>query len=102
MAVDEDDVRAVATLACLGVAPERLPALARELNGILAHMEQLASVDVSRAAEASALVGGMPLRPDSGVQAHLARPRESFAPAMRDGLFVVPRLDSHDDAGSAA
>lgn len=102
MAVHEDDVQKVAGLARLGVAPERLPALARELNGILAHMAQLAAVESSAAIMASAVVDGMLLRADDGVQAPLARPREAFAPAMRDGLFVVPRLDSHDDAGSAA
>ena len=102
MPVHVDDVRAVAALARLGVAADRLPALARELNGILVHMEQLSAVEIPAPAAVDSSPLGKPLRPDDGVQVTLARPLESFAPVMRDGLFVVPRLDSHDDGGSAA
>ena len=40
---------------------------------------------------------GTPLRVDGGNQIPLARPREAFAPAMRDGFFIVPRLATHED-----
>ncbi|MEP7347255.1 MAG: Asp-tRNA(Asn)/Glu-tRNA(Gln) amidotransferase subunit GatC [Gemmatimonadaceae bacterium] len=100
--MQDDDVRAVAALARLGVAPDRLPALARELNGILAHMEQLSAVEIPVTGETGASPAAMPLRPDDGVQIPMERARESFAPVMRDGFFVVPRLESHDDGGSAA
>ena len=43
---------------------------------------------------------GTPLRVDGGNQVPLARPREAFAPAMRDGFFLVPRLATHEDAGT--
>ena len=102
MAVHADDVRAVAALARLGVAPERLQALAIELSGILEHMAQLSAVENSDASLASTWMEGMPLRPDVGVPLPLVGVREGLAPAMRDGFFVVPRLDSHDDADSAA
>ena len=102
MAVHADDVQAVAALARLGVAPERLPALARELSGILEHMAQLSAVENSDASPTGALMEGMPLRADDGAQVPLEGAREAFAPAMRGGFFVVPRLDTHDDAGSAA
>ena len=29
----------------------------------------------------------------------LVLPRDAFAPLMRDGFFLVPRLATHDDAG---
>jgi hypothetical protein len=39
----------------------------------------------------------MPLRADGGEQLRLARPRERFAPDMRDGFYLVPRLATHED-----
>ena len=41
MSVSEEDVRHVATLARLGLDPERIPTLVAELNVILAHMDVL-------------------------------------------------------------
>ena len=32
----------------------------------------------------------------------LARKPEEFAPEMRDGFFIVPRLSSHEDVGGGA
>ena len=107
MAVTHDDVRHVAGLARLGVDPARLDALVRELNGILAHMEQLSAVDtrgVDIATDASRRsVADDPattLRADEGPQIPLLLPREAFAPAMRDGFFLVPRLATHEDDDS--
>jgi aspartyl-tRNA(Asn)/glutamyl-tRNA(Gln) amidotransferase subunit C len=44
----------------------------------------------------------MPLRVDAGPPYPLARPPGSFAPSMRDGFFLVPRLASHEDVGDDA
>ena len=103
MAVTPDDVRHVAALARLGIPDERVPALVGELNGILAHMEVLAKVKTNAAARAESVgAAGMPLRTDDGPQLRLGRPRESFAPQMRDGFLLVPRLSTHEDAGESA
>ena len=32
----------------------------------------------------------------------LERPREAFAPQMRDGFFLVPRLSTHEDPEAAS
>ena len=102
MAVSEDDVRHVAALARLGVPAERLPALARELSGILGHMEVLGRVKTFDREPVSGVgSGGMPLRADGGDAYALERAREDFAPATRDGFFLVPRLSTHADAGAA-
>jgi aspartyl-tRNA(Asn)/glutamyl-tRNA(Gln) amidotransferase subunit C len=101
MAVSEDDVRHVATLARLGLDPERLPTIAAELNGILAHMDVLSKVDTSSVGPVTGIgAAGTPLRVDGGNQIPLARPREAFAPSMRDGFLLVPRLATHEDAGA--
>jgi aspartyl-tRNA(Asn)/glutamyl-tRNA(Gln) amidotransferase subunit C len=98
MAVTFDDVRHIASLARLGVDEARLPALVAELNAILGHMDVLQRADVSGVpADAPAGEASMPLRSDDGEQVPLARPRAAFAPEMRDGFFLVPRLATHED-----
>lgn len=98
MAVTRDDVAHVAELARIALDEARVGDLVRELNGILAHMDELRKVD-TEGVEATAGVGdaGTPLRPDEGPPIPLDRPREKFAPAMRDGFFMVPRLSTHED-----
>jgi aspartyl-tRNA(Asn)/glutamyl-tRNA(Gln) amidotransferase subunit C len=99
VSVTVEDVRHIAALARLGLPPERIPALVAELNRILGHMEVLGAVPSrpdQRVAGVSA--GGMPLREDTGPQIPLARVRDEFAPAMRDGFFLVPRLATHEDS----
>lgn len=98
MSVTHDEVRHIATLARLKLESERLTHLADELNGILAHVEALRGANTADVLSDVDESLGMPLRADDGVQRPLAAPRESFAPAMRDGFFLVPRLDTHEDA----
>ena len=95
-----DDVRHIAELARLGLDPERARSLVAELNTILSHMEALSKVDTS-GVEATIGVGaaGTPLRQDVGAAPRLARTPDAFAPAMRDGFLVVPRLSTHETAG---
>ena len=102
MAVTERDVQHIATLARLGLDPARVPALVRELNGILGHMEALSKVDTRLVEPVVGIgAGGMPLRTDDGPPYPLERERADFAPAMRDGFFLVPRLATHADGAAA-
>jgi|SRR5690606_9031630 aspartyl-tRNA(Asn)/glutamyl-tRNA(Gln) amidotransferase subunit C len=100
MAVSKEDVMHVAGLARLGVEPGRLTTLAAELSSILSHMDVLQRVNVERV-QAAVGVGerGMPLRPDEGPPLGMERTLDTFAPEMRDGFILVPRLDTHGDAG---
>ena len=101
MSVTDAEVRHVAALARLGLDAEQLPTIAAELNGILAHMEVLSKVDTSSIGAVTGVgTAGTPLRVDGGNQIPLARPREAFAPAMRDGFLIVPRLATHEDPES--
>ncbi len=102
MAVSEQDVRHVAALARLGVDDARVPALVAELNGILVHMDALQRVKTDGPAVAGVGSGGMPLRDDAGPQYPLAHPRTDFAPSMRAGFFLVPRLATHTALGASA
>ena len=103
MAVTTDDVRHIADLAKLGLDPARVNDLVVELNTILEHMDALAKVDTA-GVEATIGVGaaGTPLRADTGAPPRLRRTPDAFAPAVRDGFFVVPRLSTHEVAGADA
>lgn len=99
-AVSLDDVRRAAALARLGLTDEQARALTRELNGILDHMAVLQGVDTTGVSEYCATGNPMSLREDHGPAIPLVDPPAAFAPRMRDGFFVVPRLASHEDAGA--
>jgi aspartyl-tRNA(Asn)/glutamyl-tRNA(Gln) amidotransferase subunit C len=93
MSVELDEVRHIASLARLGIPAERLGALAQELSGILAHMAVLQRVDTSGAEDLTSIE--TPWRDDHGPPTRLLRPIEAFAPKVRDGFFIVPRLATH-------
>lgn len=98
MAVTHEDLLHIADLARVGVDETRVAELTRELSSILAHMEELAQVDTSTVALAAGVgSGGTPLRSDDRVAPLMQGSLESFAPSMRDGFFIVPRLATHED-----
>lgn len=99
MAVTIDDVRHIATLARLGLTDERAALLLAEMNTILGHMEVLSKVDTDGVPEAVGVgTGGLPVRADDVAPIPLARSLDAFAPALRDGFFLVPRLSTHESA----
>jgi aspartyl-tRNA(Asn)/glutamyl-tRNA(Gln) amidotransferase subunit C len=102
MSVTREDVLHIAQLARLGIDSERADQLTRELSAILAHMEVLSQVDTSTVpATAGVGSGGTPLRPDASIAPPMTGTLESFAPAMRDGFFIVPRLATHEDSAES-
>ena len=103
MSVTPDDVRHVAALARLSIPEAELASYVSQLNAILAHMEALQQVpSAGAAAAADGARAGMALRPDVIAPMPLTRAPEAFAPLMRDGFFLVPRLATHEDAGEGA
>ncbi len=98
MSVSIDEVKHIAALARLGMDDSRLAALANELNSILDHIEVLRTADTSTVVNDDAAGRGeLPLRADELNPVQLSRTREEFAPSMRDGFFIVPRLATHED-----
>ncbi len=92
------DVRRIAELARLGLDPAQVGTLVEQLNGILRHMEVLSAVEpVAASGRGAADSRETPLRADVVAPIPLLRPREGFAPSMRDGFFLVPRLATHED-----
>jgi aspartyl-tRNA(Asn)/glutamyl-tRNA(Gln) amidotransferase subunit C len=102
MSVSIDEVRHVAALARLGLDESRLESLAASLSSILQHIEVLATADTSGVAddEVSAR-GAMQLRLDGGAPLPMLRALEDFAPQMREGFLIVPRLATHEEEAGA-
>ncbi len=98
MSVTHDDVRHVAQLARLAVTENRLDGLVAELNGILGHMDALSEVDTGSAGAMPVSSESTPLRSDTSGPIPLLRPLASFAPSVKDGFILVPRLATHEDS----
>jgi aspartyl-tRNA(Asn)/glutamyl-tRNA(Gln) amidotransferase subunit C len=97
VAVTIHDVQHIATLARLGLEPARAETLVAELNMILGHMDALAKVDTEGVQEAIGIgARGLPVRSDADPSVPLARSLDAYAPALRDGFLLVPRLSTHE------
>lgn len=93
MSITEDEARKVAHLARIAVDDAQLPALARELSGILHFMEQLTEVDVD-GIEPMTGVTPMRLKRREDVVTTGGMPERilSNAPDAREGFFAVPKV----------
>ncbi len=93
MAVDEATVRKVAHLARIRVEEARLPALARELSGILALVEQLQEVDVAGVEPMTAVTPmKLKLREDLVTDGADRDAVLANAPLTREGFYAVPKV----------
>ena len=102
MSISIDDVRHIAALARLELTDERAASLVQELNTILGHMGELSKVNTTGVQEAIGVgARGLPTRTDSGPPIPLERSLDAFAPSLREGLLLVPRLSSHETADEA-
>lgn len=93
MSIDENTAARVAKLARIKVAPEALPALAQEFNGILGFIEQLSEVDVEGVEPMTSVTPQRLKRRadvvnDGNQQAAIL----SNAPDAREGFFAVPKV----------
>lgn len=97
MAVTIDDVRHIAGLARLNLTATHAGTVVAELNTILGHMDELSKVDTAGVQESIGVgAGGLQVRPDTGGPIPLACSIDAFAPALRDGFLLVPRLSTHE------
>jgi aspartyl-tRNA(Asn)/glutamyl-tRNA(Gln) amidotransferase subunit C len=99
MALSIDDVRKIASLARLRLAPEEEAAFAGQLGKIVDYIDQLQRVDTGQ--EQSAIAGAAtaaPAAPKAPEEPDLIRPclpREAFlgnAPAALGGFLLVPAV----------
>ncbi|HLW70615.1 MAG TPA: Asp-tRNA(Asn)/Glu-tRNA(Gln) amidotransferase subunit GatC [Candidatus Binataceae bacterium] len=88
-----EQVRHVARLARLELAPEEEGALQNDLSAILTYVDKLNQLDTS-AIPPTAQVGeiGVPMRADEVLNAPAAEPMLANAPARQDHFFRVPKI----------
>lgn len=93
MAIDAATVRKVARLARIAEPEDRIEPLAKELNGIIAWIEQLNEVDTDGVEPmTSAVAVAMPMRDDVVTEGGDASVVLANAPKADKGFFVVPKV----------
>ena len=93
MSVDSDTVTAMARLARLRVDAGELPALTARFNGSLALFDQLREIATEGVEPmANALDATQPLRDDVVTEGDQRALLQAVAPAVQDGLYLVPRV----------
>ena len=93
MSLSADDVAKIAHLARLAVNPQQTEALGRELSNILDLVAQMDAVDTADVTPmAHPLEMAQRLRPDSVTEDNRRDLYQAHAPAVENGLFLVPKV----------
>ena len=93
MSLSDSDVAKIAHLARLAVPPEQYATLGRELSNILDLVAQMDAVDTAGVEPmAHPLEMAQRLRPDEVTEENRRALYQAGAPAVEDGLFLVPRV----------
>ncbi len=91
--MDTDTVKKIAHLARLAISEADIPLYARNLSDILALVEQMNAVDTTGIAPlAHPLDAVQRLRPDQVSEDDERERFQSIAPAVQDGLYLVPKV----------
>ena len=93
MAIGPAEVAQIAHLARLSVSADDADRYARDLSDILSFVEQLSAVDTAGVTPmAHPLDMAQRLRPDEITEADQRERFQAIAPAVEDGLYLVPRV----------
>lgn len=93
MSLSNDDVRRIARLARIAITAEESGEVLERLNRMLALIEEMRAVDVSGVEPMShALDLAQRLRADEVTEADRHALYQSVAPAVQDGLYLVPKV----------
>jgi aspartyl-tRNA(Asn)/glutamyl-tRNA(Gln) amidotransferase subunit C len=97
MSLSDDQVRRIARLARIEIAPAEVKPVVDRLNRVLGLIEQMRAVDtagiepMSHPLDAS-LAQGQRLREDKVTAPDSRDAFQSVAPATQDGLYLVPKV----------
>jgi len=93
MSLTPEQVKQVAHLARLELKPEQIEPMARQLSTILDMVGQLAKADTSGTEPmAHPLDMAQRLRPDAITEDNRREAFQAHAPAVKDGLYLVPKV----------
>lgn len=97
MALTSDDVRRIAHLARLELRPDEQAAMLQQLNGFFGIVERMSAVD-TRGVEplytplSAVQQVHLRLRDDVVTESDERAANQASAPAVEDGLFLVPKV----------
>ena len=93
MSLERDDVKKIAHLARLAIDEADIPGYATNLSNILHLVEQMNAVNTDNVAPmAHPLDAVQRLRPDEVTESDQRAHFQAHAPAVEDGLFLVPKV----------
>ena len=93
MSVDSDTIRRIARLARIAVDDEQLASMEKDLNALLAWVEQLSEVNVDRVPPMTSVVEQkLKMRDDVVTDGGRTERVLTNAPSSEDGFFLVPKV----------
>lgn len=93
MSLSDDQIRRLARLARIALEPGETREVADRLNRILALVDEIQAVDTAGIEPMShALDVVQRLRPDEVTEPNRREDYQSVAPAVEDGLYLVPKV----------
>jgi len=93
MALDRSDVEKIAHLARLGLAEADLPPITAALNSILGLVDQMQAVNTDGIEPLAPPLEASPrLRADVVTERNHREAYQSIAPAVENGLYLVPKV----------
>jgi aspartyl-tRNA(Asn)/glutamyl-tRNA(Gln) amidotransferase subunit C len=91
--ISHDDVRRIADLARIEVTADEVDAVHGKLAAIFGLIDELAAIDTTGIEPmAHVLDAVLPLRDDAVTEPDRHALYQSIAPAVEDGLYLVPRV----------
>jgi aspartyl-tRNA(Asn)/glutamyl-tRNA(Gln) amidotransferase subunit C len=97
MPLTPEDVSRIAHLARLALTPDEEPVMLAQLNGFFSIVEQMGAVDTSGVEPLYTPLSAIQdvqlrLREDKVTEGNDREANQRSAPAVEDGLFLVPRV----------
>jgi len=93
MSIEQDEIEKIAELARIRIAPDQIGQVTRRITEILHMVDQLQAVDTSEVAPmANPLDATQRLRPDEVTETNRREAFQAIAPAVENGLYLVPRV----------
>jgi aspartyl-tRNA(Asn)/glutamyl-tRNA(Gln) amidotransferase subunit C len=97
MPLTPEDVSRIANLARLALTPDEEPVMLAQLNGFFSIVEQMGAVDTSGTEPLYTPLSAIQdvqlrLRDDVVTERNEREANQRSAPAVEDGLFLVPRV----------
>jgi aspartyl-tRNA(Asn)/glutamyl-tRNA(Gln) amidotransferase subunit C len=93
MAIEQDEIEKIAELARIRISDEEIGQVTQRITEILHMVDQLQAVDTGSVEPmANPLDATQRLRPDEVTQGNRRDNFQSIAPAVENGLYLVPKV----------